>query len=421
MIPTYVLSMPTGQEKGQFLTVELANVVRVCKVLLGEELGKYAFEQEFYAMPNSIQTSNAEHLWYFVADCLQRFMHKHKFQTSPVPLGFTFSYPALQQYIDHGILRSWTKGLDIKDVEGEDVVQQLRTAISERNLPVRVVSLSNDTTGTLMASAYTDRATVIGGIFGTGINACYMEEVGGIRKMPEVGLAPDRPMAINCEYGAFDNARLVLPTTEYDDLIDRQSPRPGEQAYEKMSAGMYIGEIYRSVLVDAYDKGLIFDGQDPTLLRTPFIINTDFISLIENDHTLSMQQSYQALQKALNLAASEVELVFIRRVAELVALRGTRLTACGPAAILLKRGITRGHVAADDLVVNRHPKFKRRWAAAIAEILDWPEDRPDDPIIMTQAVDGSGVGAAVIAAMTIERARMGDMAGIKEGQDFSNM
>ena len=70
------------------------------------------------------------------------------------------------------------------------------------------------------------------------------------------------------------------------------------------------------------------------------------------------------------------------------------------AAICRKKGITSGHVAADGSVANKHPKFKERWARALGEILDWPSDRKKDPIIITSAEDGSGVGAAVIAAMT---------------------
>ena len=39
----------------------------------------------------------------------------------------------------------------------------------------------------------------------------------------------------------------------------------------------------------------------------------------------------------------------------------------------------------------------------LGEILDWPEDRKDDPISMTSAEDGSGIGAAVIVAMALDR------------------
>lgn len=49
-----------------------------------------------------------------------------------IPLGFTFSYPAVQDRIDHGVLTTWTKGFDIKGVENEDVVKQLEDALAKR-------------------------------------------------------------------------------------------------------------------------------------------------------------------------------------------------------------------------------------------------------------------------------------------------
>jgi hexokinase len=116
-----------------------------------------------------------------------------------------------------------------------------------------------------MASAYNDPETILGAIFGTGCNAAYIEDCGSIPKAK--GLRADMPMAINCEYGAFDNAHRVLPRTAYDEAIDRESPRPGEQTFEKMSAGLYLGEIFRLVLIDLQGKGLVFKGQAVSKLQ----------------------------------------------------------------------------------------------------------------------------------------------------------
>lgn len=51
---------------------------------------------------------------------------------SSLPLGFTFSYPVRQSRIDRGTLVTWTKGFDIKGVEGEDVVLQLGRVLEKR-------------------------------------------------------------------------------------------------------------------------------------------------------------------------------------------------------------------------------------------------------------------------------------------------
>lgn len=47
-------------------------------------------------------------------------------------LGFTFSYPVTQEAIDHGVLQRWTKGFDIPNVEGHDVVPIFQEALRKQ-------------------------------------------------------------------------------------------------------------------------------------------------------------------------------------------------------------------------------------------------------------------------------------------------
>lgn len=256
----------------------------------------------------------------------------------------------------------------------------------------------NDTTGALVASHYNDSETIIGAIFGTGCNAAYVEDAGSIPKLK--GLPKDTQMAINCEYGAFDNAHRVLPRTKYDKQIDSESPRPGEQTFEKMSAGLYLGEVYRLILLDLHEKGVLFAGQGVSKLGTPYALDTGFLSALENDDSPDQQDSAK-LFKDLDLSPDKHELETLRHLAEIVTVRGARLCACGVAAICKKKGLSTGHIAADGSVANKHPKFKKRWSQALGEILDWGEG--EEPIVMTSAEDGSGIGAAVIAALALER------------------
>ena len=144
-----------------------------------------------------------------------------------------------------------------------------------------MTALVNDTIGALVASAYTDQEIKIGCIFGTGCNAAYMEKCGSIPKLSYLNLDPDLEMAIDCEWGAFDNEHLILPRTSYDITIDESSPRPGEQTFEKMISGLYIGEIFRLVLLDLYSRGQVFTGQDIEKLEIPYSIDASYLSAIE--------------------------------------------------------------------------------------------------------------------------------------------
>ncbi|EPQ62358.1 Bgt-5124 [Blumeria graminis f. sp. tritici] len=419
MNPTWCMSFPTGDEQGTFLALDMGGTnLRVCEIILTEEKSEFDIIQSKYKMPEELKSGTAEELWEYIADCLLQFIEAHRGNdTSELPLGFTFSYPATQNYINHGILQRWTKGFDIDHVEGHDVVPMIEAALEKRHVPIKLTALINDTTGTLIASAYTDTKMKIGCIFGTGCNAAYMEDCGSIPKLAHLNLPPDAPMAINCEWGAFDNENKVLPRTPYDIIIDKDSPRPGQQAFEKMIAGLYLGEIFRLVLVDLHEKkGVhLFENQNIEKLRKPYTLDSSFLSMIEEDPWENLSETFELFQTKLSIRTNLSELELIRRLAELIGTRAARLSACGVAAIATKKGYKTCHVGADGSVFNKYPHFKARGALALREILDWPakkNSKEEDPIEILAAEDGSGVGAALIAALTLERIKKGNMAGI---------
>lgn len=91
------------------------------------------------------------------------------------------------------------------------------------------------------------------------------------------------------------------------------------------------------------------------------------------------------------------------------------------AAIATKKGYKTCHVGADGSVFNKYPHFKARGAQALREILDWPEKTDpteEDPIEILAAEDGSGVGAALIAALTLKRVQEGNLSGILHPENF---
>ncbi|KAL1839490.1 hypothetical protein VTJ49DRAFT_1465 [Mycothermus thermophilus] len=427
MNPTWVMSRPSGHETGSFLALDMGGTnLRVCQVTLTEQKSEFDIIQSKYRIPEELKTGDADELWEYIADCLLQFIETHHGDVAKIeklPLGFTFSYPATQNYIDEGILQRWTKGFDIAGVEGKNVVPMFEAALASRGVPCKLTALINDTTGTLIASAYTDPKMMIGCIFGTGCNAAYFEDCGSIPKLAHLNLPPDTPMAINCEWGAFDNEGKVLPRTPYDITIDRDSPRPGQQAFEKMIAGLYLGEIFRLVMVDLHKKPSVklFDGQDVSKLFKPYSLDSSFLSAIEEDPFENLSETLDLFQTKLNINPSHPELELIRRTAELIGTRAARLSACGVAAITKKKGYTSCHVGADGSVFNKYPHFKARGAQALREILDWPEKanpKDEDPIEILAAEDGSGVGAALIAALTLERVRAGNMHGILHPENF---
>lgn len=137
MNPTWVMDFPDGHETGTYLALDMGGTnLRVCEITLTENKSEFDIIQSKYRMPEELKTGHSDELWEYIADCLQQFVETHQSERNSfkgkMPLGFTFSYPATQNYVDEGILQRWTKGFDIDGVEGHNVVPMLEAALARR-------------------------------------------------------------------------------------------------------------------------------------------------------------------------------------------------------------------------------------------------------------------------------------------------
>jgi hexokinase len=69
-----------------------------------------------------------------IAECLANFMIEYDVYKEKLPLGFTFSFPCVQEGLTKARLSTWTKGFKCEGVEGNDVVQLLKDAIARRGV-----------------------------------------------------------------------------------------------------------------------------------------------------------------------------------------------------------------------------------------------------------------------------------------------
>lgn len=169
MLPTFVRAIPDGSENGEFLSLDLGgSKFRVLKVQVSQE-GKQnvQMESQFYPTPNEIIRGTGTELFGYVADCLADFMRTRELTHKKLPLGFTFSFPCRQTKLDEGFLLSWTKKFKARGVQDTDVVNRLANAMKKHeDLDVDILSLVNDTVGTMMTCAYDDPGCEVGVIIG---------------------------------------------------------------------------------------------------------------------------------------------------------------------------------------------------------------------------------------------------------------
>jgi len=398
MIPSYVTHRPSGKETGSYLALDLGGTnFRVCEIYL-EGDSKVRLTQKKFTIPDYAKCGQSDVLFDFLAESVLAFITENNIPTeSDIPLGFTFSFPVKQTAIDKGYLINWTKGFDCKDTINKDVVELLNEALARKNVKVHVTALVNDTVGTLMSHAYSDPGTMVGVIFGTGTNAAYVEKVSAIPKWTG-GPVETGEMIINCEWGAFDNERVVLPFNKYDQMMDEGSNNKGEQTFEKMISGLYLGEIVRQVIVELIQRRVLFGGISSPEIETPYKFETAYMSRIERDHTSDLIDTKMVLQELLNIPyPAPRDRRIVRRICELVGTRAARLAAVGVAAVVTKMnrvdsGCT---VAIDGSVYEHYPHFANRMKDALHELLGMFEEN----VNLQLGKDGSSVGAGVIAAL----------------------
>lgn len=115
-------------------------------------------------------------------------------------------------------------------------------------------------------------------IQGTGTNAACICQISSIKKKEFPSDFPE-VMIVNTEWSIM--GAEFLPLTQYDKLLDEQSDLPGFQTFEKMTSGMYLGELVRLVTVDYVKNFGLFGGELPRRLETKYSFKTTYMSEIE--------------------------------------------------------------------------------------------------------------------------------------------
>ncbi|KAM6299576.1 hexokinase-3 [Aegotheles albertisi] len=394
MLPTYVCGTPDGKEQGEFLALDLGGTnFRVLVVHVAQDGIRMA--SEIYVIPTTVMQGTGEELFDHIIECIMDFQKKQNLMEQVLPLGFTFSFPCQQLGLDKAVLLTWTKGFSASGCVGEDVVQLLREAAQRKqHSGLKVMAVVNDTVGTMMSCGYDDPQCEIGLIVGTGTNACYMEE------MQNVGTVEGEQgrMCINMEWGAFgDNGCLDHIFTNFDLLVDEKTINPGKQRFEKLISGMYLGEIVRHILLAMVEKQLLFQGKPCPKLQTKDIFKTKFLSTMEIDG-LALHQ-VQAILQDLELQVNFEDSILVREVCQTVSLRAAHLCAAGLAAVVEKMRENRGldqlavTVGVDGTLYKMHPCFSQNLQQMLQDLA------PKCTVTFLQSEDGSGKGAALVAAV----------------------
>jgi len=392
MLPTFVTTRVTGAEVGTFYALDLGGTnFRILRLTLEGEGVVGPVKQKKFDIPDEVKNGSGEGLFGFLADSVATFIATECGGDPEGTLGFTFSFPIEQTGLASGSLVTWNKGFSAEGVVGKDVVAMLQEQFERRGIHLVVKALANDTVGTMEAAAYSYPDTVMGVIFGTGTNAAYIEKTARMGKWRG---AASEEMVVNCEWGNLDMSSLM---NSFDQRLDSASSNPGCQTYEKMISGFHLGELCRITMLDER----VAQALSPACarnLREVFAdqgsFKTALMSACESDSTEDLCKVAAALSEA-GVSATARDRTLVREVCMCISTRAARLSATGVSALLDCAHVeSAATVAVDGTVFEKYPRFQERIEAGIGELRG-----PQAPAVnLVLAKDGSGVGAAIIAA-----------------------
>lgn len=395
MFPTYVRSVPDGTETGKVLALDLGGTnFRILLISLdGQEVN---MESKIYIIPQSIMTGTGKQLFDHIAECIHKFMNDHDLLHQKIPLGFTFSFPCRQEGLNKAILTHWTKGFKCAGVEGNDIVKLLHEAIERRgDIDVECLAVINDTVGALMSCAHEDRKCAVGLILGTGTNACYIETLENTELWDGDNDEPHQ-VIINTEWGALGNdGSLEFIMTDYDKQVDKHSINAGQQIYEKMISGMYMGEIARLVIEKLRKAKLLFNGKGSEELSERGRFYTKYVSEIESDGDDSNFKCTKQVFAELNLQKyTDEDCRIVQYVCSLVSTRAAYLASAGIATLLNKMNRPEVTIGVDGSLYRFHPHFHDLMDEKIRQLVN-----PGIKFKLMLSHDGSGKGAAIVTAV----------------------
>lgn len=294
---------------------------------------------------------------------------------------------------------------------------------------MRLESIVNDSSSTLLANAYINPSTRLAVILGTGVNAAVHIPIRalhqskfGSRLMPRTSEATH--VLVNTEISML--GKSILPSTRWDKALNTSHHLPDYQPLEYLIAGGYMGEIVRLILVEATAAAGLFGGLLPPSLANRYSLETGTLATIERDTSPSLAPSLAIFLELHPPSSSRpptyTDMSFIRKVIRSVSRRSSAyFTTSLHALYCLLQNIdepssssdsdattsSSGHqqhvsIGCDGSVINKYPGYMARSQEILDNLIaidDTLQGNNKTRVILEKTHDRAVLGAGVAGAM----------------------
>ncbi|KAL5094951.1 hypothetical protein Trisim1_003560 [Trichoderma cf. simile WF8] len=329
-IPTPLLkqNMSTGHQKGKCLAVDIGGtnlrvgiiefldtsnegdgdgVTESVKDVPNRSRLHKSFEKSWY-IDEDLKKEHPQKIFNWIGSCIIDVMSHEEsgpegYDEEFLPVGITFSFPMIQESLQEAKIMALSKGFTLAtDMDlGHLLIQGYETHRlklgdqQEIKLPdLKIAAIVNDAVATFITANYNAQSTCgkpvpMSFICATGTNATVTMPLSsfGSFKLPrhmdrrELS-SKSTEFIINTEWemkGASGPLQSYI--TKWDLLLDKDLPIPGQQPYDYMTAGRYLGELARLMAVDFFTGQWHISELDlPLRLRQRNSLATAFIGTL---------------------------------------------------------------------------------------------------------------------------------------------
>ena len=249
MLPTYISAEGTVPRGEKILVMDAGGTNFRRAVAWFDESGKLVLDHfEKRPMPGTRGELSVEEFFDEIAEALLPVLAESD------RIGFCFSYTAeVTPDIDGRVVRI-DKEVTVRGCEGQLVGASLIKELERRGIHGKSAVILNDTVAVLLGGSAVLDKTAYSGFFGqvsgTGTNTCCAVPYAAIKKLHR---SEPGEILVNLESGLYSG----MPRGKFDLMLDEMSKDPGHKFFEKMTAGVYLGELTRLMLVQAAEDKLL--------------------------------------------------------------------------------------------------------------------------------------------------------------------
>lgn len=383
MLPSFIHTLPSGTECGSILALDLGgSTLRVALVELdGRRRRPQILDMHTYAVGDDVKTLGMDDFFDWIVERIHLLIQRTKTNSPQVRdwhaklrMGVAWSFPIHQTSVNTGLLMGMGKGYRVSEqMQGRDILSCFEAAFLRKGLDISLDAVINDTIATLVSHSYTNPATNVGLILGTGCNAavaCPLSSLGPCKlsDRPAEWLAQAQSVIVNTELSMFGTG--ILPATRWDRKLAAASDIPGFQPFEEMVSGRYLGEICRLAVLDAVEGSGMFGGVLPSGMESRWGLETTTLSVIEEDQSpllANASQFFHSIYSSSNATTADMRL--LRRICVAVSTRAAALVAASLISLATVAKLS-GDICVSfcGSVMEKYPRFRERVQAFLDQL-----------------------------------------------------